>query len=167
MAYTILRVVRRDPLSQDTSFLSGDIHPVLRRIYTTRGVRTRADLDVSLERLLPVGTLEGVPAAVDVLLQHRTGRILVVGDFDADGATSTALMGPSPKGVGLRIGRFPRPEPLPVRLRSNPGNRRVSRDSFTHAYSHGRQRHLEHRWRRPCARAGYRCPHHRPPSGRY
>jgi single-stranded-DNA-specific exonuclease len=47
---------------------------------------------MSLERLLPVGTLEGVPAAVDLLLQHRTGRVLVVGDFDADGATSTALM---------------------------------------------------------------------------
>jgi single-stranded-DNA-specific exonuclease len=92
MAYTTLRVVRRDFLPQDASSLSGDIHPVLRRIYFTRGVRTPADLDISLERLLPVGTLEGVPAAVDVLLQHRAGRVLVVGDFDADGATSTALM---------------------------------------------------------------------------
>jgi single-stranded-DNA-specific exonuclease len=45
-----------------------------------------------LERLHPVGTLEGVPAAVDLLLHHRTGRVLIVGDFDADGATSTALM---------------------------------------------------------------------------
>ena len=87
-----LRIVRRAFQAQDCAALSNDLHPVLRRIYATRGVRTPADLDTSLERLLPVGTLEGVPAAVDLLLQHRTGRVLIVGDFDADGATSTALM---------------------------------------------------------------------------
>ena len=87
-----LRIVRREFRAQDCTALSSDLHPVLRRIYVTRGVRTPADLDISLERLLPVGTLEGVPAAVDLLLQHRTGRVLIVGDFDADGATSTALM---------------------------------------------------------------------------
>ena len=87
-----LRIVRRAFSTQDCAALSGDLHPVLRRIYVTRGVRTAADLDISLERLLPVGTLEGVTAAVDLLLQHRTGRVLIVGDFDADGATSTALM---------------------------------------------------------------------------
>jgi single-stranded-DNA-specific exonuclease len=69
------------------------MHPVLQRIYAARGIRSAADLDVSLERLHPVGTLEGIHAAVDLLLEHRVGgRVLVVGDFDADGATSTALM---------------------------------------------------------------------------
>jgi single-stranded-DNA-specific exonuclease len=87
-----LRIVRREFLLQDASALSGDLHPVLRRVYLTRGVRSIADLDVSLERLHPVGTLEGVSDAVDLLIQHRTGRILIIGDFDADGATSTALM---------------------------------------------------------------------------
>jgi single-stranded-DNA-specific exonuclease len=87
-----LRIVRREFLAQDCDALSRELHPVLRRIYVTRGVRTPADLDISLERMLPVGTLEGVPAAVDLLMRHRTGRVLVVGDFDADGATSTALM---------------------------------------------------------------------------
>ncbi len=86
-----LRIVRRE-LLEHASALSGDLHPVLRRVYLTRGVRSIADLDVSLERLAPVGTLEGVSAAVDLLVQHRTGRILIIGDFDADGATSTALM---------------------------------------------------------------------------
>jgi single-stranded-DNA-specific exonuclease len=69
------------------------MHPVLQRIYASRGIRSAADLDTSLDRLHPVGTLEGIPAAVDLLLAHRAaGRVLVVGDFDADGATSTALM---------------------------------------------------------------------------
>jgi single-stranded-DNA-specific exonuclease len=73
--------------------LAAGLHPVLARAYAARGVRSEADLDTSLARLLPVGTLEGIPAAVDLLSAHRTGgRVLIVGDFDADGATSSALM---------------------------------------------------------------------------
>jgi len=87
-----LRVVRRAPAAQVVP-LGGDLHPVLDRVYAARGVLSAADLDTSLARLLPVGTLEGIPAAVDLLLQHRTpGRVLIIGDFDADGATSSALM---------------------------------------------------------------------------
>jgi single-stranded-DNA-specific exonuclease len=66
---------------------------VLRRVYAARGIRTAEELATGLDRLLPVGTLEGVSAAASLLLQHREqGRILVIGDFDADGATSTALV---------------------------------------------------------------------------
>jgi single-stranded-DNA-specific exonuclease len=87
-----LRVVRREA-GKDCAGFTNDMHPVLQRIYAARGIRSAADLDVSLDKLHPVGTLEGIPAAVDLLLEHRTaGRVLVVGDFDADGATSTALM---------------------------------------------------------------------------
>src|SRR5205814_1416319 len=88
-----LRVVRRAPGVQGAP-LGGDLHPVLERVYAARGVRSAADLDTSLARLLPVGTLEGIAAAVDLLLQHRTaGRVLIIGDFDADGAGSRALAG--------------------------------------------------------------------------
>ena len=88
-----LRIVRREAGQPHSPGLSADLHPVLQRIYLARGVHSTAELDVSLGRLLPVGTLEGIPAAVDLLLQHRSGgRVLVIGDFDADGATSTALM---------------------------------------------------------------------------
>lgn len=70
-----------------------ELHPVLRRIYGARGVRSALELDLSLARLLPVSSLAGVDAAVDLLLRHRAqGRVLIVGDFDADGATSTVLM---------------------------------------------------------------------------
>ncbi len=86
-----LRVVRRE--RAEAADLGAEFHPVLRRVYGARGVRSRDDLDTSLERLAPVGTLEGIGAAVQLLLSHRAeGRILVIGDFDADGATSTALM---------------------------------------------------------------------------
>ncbi|HLZ99528.1 MAG TPA: single-stranded-DNA-specific exonuclease RecJ [Steroidobacteraceae bacterium] len=72
--------------------LGTGVHPVLRRIYAARGVMDDENLDLSLERLLPVGSLPGVGEAAALLLEHRTRRVLVVGDFDADGATSSALV---------------------------------------------------------------------------
>jgi single-stranded-DNA-specific exonuclease len=85
--------IRRRLLSADDSALGVGLHPVLRRAYAARGIRDAAQLSTDLSRLLPVGSLGGVGAAVALLLQHRQrGRILVIGDFDADGATSTALM---------------------------------------------------------------------------
>jgi single-stranded-DNA-specific exonuclease len=70
------------------------LNPVLARAYAARGLRDVAELRQNLDQLLPVGSLEGVTAAVELLLVHRErgGRILVIGDFDADGATSSALI---------------------------------------------------------------------------
>ncbi len=86
-----LRIVRRAPGADAASFAQ-PLHPVLTRIYAARGVRSSQELDTSLERLLPVGTLEGLPEAVELLMRHRSGRVTIIGDFDADGATSSALM---------------------------------------------------------------------------
>ncbi|HYL02029.1 MAG TPA: single-stranded-DNA-specific exonuclease RecJ [Steroidobacteraceae bacterium] len=95
-----LRVVRRE-LPAGVR-LDPELHPVLARAYAARGVRTAGELDTSLERLLPVGTLEGVEAAVELLLRHRPGgRVLVIGDFDADGATSSALVVRSLRAFGF------------------------------------------------------------------
>ncbi|MET0658833.1 MAG: single-stranded-DNA-specific exonuclease RecJ [Steroidobacteraceae bacterium] len=70
------------------------LHPVVRRVYAGRGVQQAQELDLALEHLIPVRSLGGIAAAVDLLLHHRDhgSRIVVVGDFDADGATSTALV---------------------------------------------------------------------------
>jgi single-stranded-DNA-specific exonuclease len=88
-----LRIVRRSS-PQPAADLGSALHPVLRRVYGARGLRAASELSLTLDRLLPVGTLGGVEAAVDLLLQHRQRGtlILVIGDFDADGATSTALI---------------------------------------------------------------------------
>lgn len=88
-----LTVVRRAPSSVALQRLA-HLPPVLARAYAARGIEDPAQLSIGLDRLLPVGTLEGIEAAVQLLLQHRErrSRILVVGDFDADGATSSALI---------------------------------------------------------------------------
>ena len=72
---------------------AGHLHPVLRRVYAARGISNNPELELSLEPLLSVGALEGLDAATRLLGSHRgSGRVLVIGDFDADGATSTALL---------------------------------------------------------------------------
>jgi single-stranded-DNA-specific exonuclease len=68
------------------------LHPVVRRVYAARGLLRDDELKLGLEQLLPVSTLEGLARATDLLCAHRQHRILVIGDFDADGATSTALV---------------------------------------------------------------------------
>jgi single-stranded-DNA-specific exonuclease len=73
--------------------LSG-VSPLLTRLYAARGVADPAELQLGLAGLAPVGSLEGVEAAAELVARHlqRGSRLLIVGDFDADGATSTALL---------------------------------------------------------------------------
>src|SRR6185436_1366663 len=89
----MMRTIRRREVGV-TQTLPNDLHPLLRRLYANRGVCESVDLDLGLARLIPVSQLGGVDAAVDLLCDHyrRNSRIVVVGDFDADGATSTALV---------------------------------------------------------------------------
>ena len=69
------------------------IHPVLKRVYASRNIKSSKDLDYSLSSLIPFEELSGISDAV-ILLQEmleQKKRILIVADFDADGATSCAL----------------------------------------------------------------------------
>lgn len=84
------RVVRRD--SQGAENLSRSIHPVLRRVYAGRGIQDDQALDYRLQRMLRPDQLGGTRRAAELIARHlETGSILVVGDFDADGATATTL----------------------------------------------------------------------------
>ncbi|HKM95678.1 MAG TPA: single-stranded-DNA-specific exonuclease RecJ [Buttiauxella sp.] len=73
--------------------LPQQLHPLLKRLYASRGVRGEQDLERSVKGMLPWQQLNGMDTAVQILHNaFREGlRIIVVGDFDADGATSTAL----------------------------------------------------------------------------
>lgn len=85
-------ILRRRPLAEGSG-LPATLPPLLRRLYAQRGVTEGQELDRSLRGLLDYRLLDGIDDAV-VLLQQALAeqrRIVVVGDFDADGATSTAL----------------------------------------------------------------------------
>ena len=85
------KIVRR-PVP-DSCNLPDSIHPVLKRVYAARNIQSNDELDYSLASLLPFKSLSNIDKAVallqDVLEENK--RILIVADFDADGATSCAL----------------------------------------------------------------------------
>ncbi|MBH1922805.1 single-stranded-DNA-specific exonuclease RecJ [Serratia surfactantfaciens] len=84
--------LRRRPAADDTH-LPASLPPLLRRLYALRGVQAEQELERGVKGMLPWQQLDGIDAAVSLLqLALADGRrIMVVGDFDADGATSTAL----------------------------------------------------------------------------
>lgn len=86
------RVIKRRAAVSETA-LPASLDPLLRRIYAAREIADAQALELGLEALQPPEALHNVDAAAALLATHlRAGnRILFVGDFDADGATSTAV----------------------------------------------------------------------------
>jgi len=84
------RLVRR----QAHGHLDGDLPPLIQRLYTGRGIVSSSQVDHQLKYLEPPGSMKGLDDAVVLLSDAVTARqrILVIGDFDADGATSCALL---------------------------------------------------------------------------
>lgn len=83
----------RRRLAADDSHLPANLPPLLRRLYALRGVQGEQELERSVKGMLPWQQLSGIDTAVSILEQALVDcrSIIVVGDFDADGATSTAL----------------------------------------------------------------------------
>lgn len=57
-----------------------------------RGLTTIEELDYSLASLAPVGALENIDQSAQLVIANRERRIIIIGDYDVDGATSTALV---------------------------------------------------------------------------
>ncbi|WGE70844.1 single-stranded-DNA-specific exonuclease RecJ [Actinobacillus equuli subsp. haemolyticus] len=68
-------------------------HPLLNRLYQSRGIASPQELERTLQFLHKPNQLANIDAAVELLIEayKQQSRIIIVGDFDADGATSTAL----------------------------------------------------------------------------
>ncbi len=66
---------------------------LLSRVLAKRGINSESELSVELKKLHPISSLLGVDSAVELLLEafEQKQNILIVGDFDADGATATAV----------------------------------------------------------------------------
>jgi len=85
-------VLRRRPVPAPGPWPAGT-PPLLQRIYAARGVLSAEEGELRLARLLAPHRLGGIEAAVECLhaALRREARIVVVGDFDCDGATGTAV----------------------------------------------------------------------------
>ncbi|MDE9428164.1 single-stranded-DNA-specific exonuclease RecJ [Xenorhabdus bovienii] len=95
--------LRRRPVADD-SHLPNSIHPLLRRLYAMRGIRQADELERGAKGLLNYQSLNGIEQAVSLLITalHDHWRIVIVGDFDTDGATSTALCIRALRAMGYR-----------------------------------------------------------------
>ena len=91
------RIVRRPDIEAGAVAAAAwpdSIPPLLRRVYAARGAQTPQQARPRLVDLLPPDALDGLDAAT-ALLQHAIAdyrHIVVVGDFDCDGATGDSLV---------------------------------------------------------------------------
>lgn len=91
--FNALPSIRQRPVSTEIGNWPESIHPVLQRIYSSRGVADATDLEHRLAKLLAPSSLGGLDRACALLAKAIDNdlQIVVVGDFDADGATGTAV----------------------------------------------------------------------------
>jgi single-stranded-DNA-specific exonuclease len=86
-------IIKQRSLSPEALAALVDFPPLIARLYAGRGISSAADLARGVEQLLPPSSLQGIDKAVALLAQSLIAqeRLLIVGDFDADGATATAI----------------------------------------------------------------------------
>lgn len=90
-----MKLIRREQLGQ-ISLQSQEVKEtttLLQRVFSMRGINHASELACDLKKLHPVSTLKGIDQATQLLVKAFESHlnILIVGDFDADGATSTAV----------------------------------------------------------------------------
>ena len=95
--------IKRRPVVDPQGF-SNEIPAILQRIYASRGITNDAELERGAKGLLNYNQLYGMADAVTLLVTAliNNTRIIIVGDFDADGATSSALSVLALKMLGCR-----------------------------------------------------------------
>jgi single-stranded-DNA-specific exonuclease len=86
------QIVRRTKV--DDNHLPNHLHPIIKQIYASRGIKSATELELNVSQLCSIGSLKGINQGCQVLHQAllENKNIAIIGDFDADGATSTALM---------------------------------------------------------------------------
>ena len=87
-------IQRREIKSYPNTWSDWKEHPLLKKLYFSRGVVDPSELEMGLDKLLTFHDLKQIDLATDLIYQvmKNKGKILIVGDFDTDGATSTALV---------------------------------------------------------------------------
>lgn len=96
---------REVPAGAARALAAAGLHPVLARVYAARGVADAGDLESSLQGLLPPGTMKGLAAAAVLLADaiEADARLLIIADYDADGATACAVGMLGLQAMGARV----------------------------------------------------------------
>ena len=96
--------IRRRHADISSALRNAALPEVLTRVYASRGITDPGELALGLDQLFPPASLKGVADAAELLADAIEGeaRVLIVGDFDADGATSCAMAVSVLQQMGLR-----------------------------------------------------------------
>ena len=96
--------IRRRQVDIPPALKDAALPEVLKRVYAGRGIQSPDELALTLDQLLPPDGLRGIADAAALLADAVEGdaRVLIVGDFDADGATSCAMAISVLRQMGLR-----------------------------------------------------------------
>ena len=96
--------IRRRHADISSALRNAALPEVLTRVYASRGITDPRELALGLDQLFPPSSLKGVADAAELLADAIEGeaRVLIVGDFDADGATSCAMAVSVLQQMGLR-----------------------------------------------------------------
>src|SRR3989441_5445063 len=89
-----MKIIERPYRENDRrALLDAGIHPLLARIYAARSIRSAAELAYSAAGLLPPTLLKGMEQAAALLADaiQAGKRLLIISDYDADGATACAV----------------------------------------------------------------------------
>jgi len=89
-----MRLVERQYAESDRrALLAAGLHPVLARVYAARRIHSAAELDDDFGRLLPPASLAHCERAASLLADTIAAgkKLLIVADYDADGATACAV----------------------------------------------------------------------------
>ena len=100
--------IKRNTCKLSSIPLQEGMHPVLERVYRHRGITDAAQLQLSLGRLHEYRLLKNISDAVQILESalYQQKSIVIIGDFDADGATSTAVAVRALRQMGARHVNF-------------------------------------------------------------
>jgi single-stranded-DNA-specific exonuclease len=159
--------VREIPPRATWTLEQGGVHPLLARLYAARGIRGMDELDTRSSALLPPQALKGAGEAAVLLADCIAAqkKILIVADYDCDGATGCAvglralrMMGATvdylvPDRFTLGYGLSPEVAQLAAATAAGPGD-------------HGGQRHRQRRRRGRTEAPRHRHADHRPPPAR-
>jgi single-stranded-DNA-specific exonuclease len=101
-----LDIVRRPIPSAAATLAAAGVPPILARIFAARGVVAPDELDTALSGLPSHASMKGIDAAAARLADavERRERIVVVADYDADGATACAVAVRGLAAMGADVG---------------------------------------------------------------
>ena len=97
-----LLTTRSAPPRQVWQLEQQGLHPLLARLYAARGIQNASELDYKLERLLPPTSLTHAGEAAQLLADaiEAEARLLIIADYDCDGATACAVGIRAQRGLG-------------------------------------------------------------------